>query len=401
MTSYIRTNDHLTVVFENGESVTVYPSNPKYSDIIAALVAKDDDKIRALASPAKVVEEKVTIVAKRDNVDVELRDGVVYYKGEGLHNTLTDRIVQMSVEGFDIKPMINFLSNLQQNPSYRAVTELYSFLEKGNLPITEDGYFLAYKKVRDDYKDCHSGTFDNSVGQVVTMPRNKVNEDPKQTCSSGLHFCSRDYLSNFGGVRVMILKINPADVVAIPADYNDTKGRTCRYEVIGELGADEKLEGAFRPSNTYVEPPSDFDDEDDDYDDGDDFFDSDDYDDGDDFFDSDDLDEDDVSAVDVLLEEDKDGNIVLAPGAIVDTVPKIEAFYLEDEKHTVVEIFNTIEEAAEWAAVEKSAIKRVLKGDRQSTGGYGWRFPTNDTPHPDFLAAQRDNGSLYGGKSHS
>jgi hypothetical protein len=32
----------------------------------------------------------------------------------------------------------------------------------------------------------------------------------------------------------MILKINPRDVVAIPADYNNTKGRCCRYEVIGE-----------------------------------------------------------------------------------------------------------------------------------------------------------------------
>ena len=32
----------------------------------------------------------------------------------------------------------------------------------------------------------------------------------------------------------MIVKINPKDVVAIPSDYNNTKGRTCRYEVVGE-----------------------------------------------------------------------------------------------------------------------------------------------------------------------
>ena len=36
----------------------------------------------------------------------------------------------------------------------------------------------------------------------------------------------------------MILKINPRDVVSIPADYGDTKGRCCRYQVIGELGVD-------------------------------------------------------------------------------------------------------------------------------------------------------------------
>ena len=107
------------------------------------------------------------------------------------------------------------------------------------MPITEDGHFLAYKKVRDDYKDVHSGTFDNSVGQVVSMVRNKVDENKDNTCSSGLHFCSFDYLKSFGGTRIMILKINPADVVSIPSDHFQQKGRTCRYEVIGEVPVEE------------------------------------------------------------------------------------------------------------------------------------------------------------------
>ena len=34
----------------------------------------------------------------------------------------------------------------------------------------------------------------------------------------------------------MIVKINPRDVVSIPTDYNNAKGRACRYEVIGEVG---------------------------------------------------------------------------------------------------------------------------------------------------------------------
>jgi hypothetical protein len=33
----------------------------------------------------------------------------------------------------------------------------------------------------------------------------------------------------------VIVKINPADVVSIPADYNDAKGRTWRYVVVGEM----------------------------------------------------------------------------------------------------------------------------------------------------------------------
>jgi hypothetical protein len=130
------------------------------------------------------------------------------------------------------------MHNLMANPSARAVSELYGFLEKGGMPITPDGYFLAYKKVRANYKDCHSGTMDNSVGKVVQMERNAVNDDKDITCSHGLHFCSRSYLDHFGGDRIVIVKINPADVVSIPSDYNDAKGRACRYEVIGELAGE-------------------------------------------------------------------------------------------------------------------------------------------------------------------
>jgi hypothetical protein len=36
----------------------------------------------------------------------------------------------------------------------------------------------------------------------------------------------------------MILKIDPADIVCIPKDYNGAKGRCCRYEVVAELNGD-------------------------------------------------------------------------------------------------------------------------------------------------------------------
>ena len=132
------------------------------------------------------------------------------------------------------------------NPSKRAVDELYGFLEKNSLPITPDGHFLAYKKVRQNYFDCHTGKMDNSVGKIVEMERNEVDDNKDQTCSTGLHFCSQEYLPHFGGgdSRVVIVKINPRDVVSIPVDYNNAKGRACRYEVIGEVGAnpDDKVE---------------------------------------------------------------------------------------------------------------------------------------------------------------
>jgi hypothetical protein len=170
---------------------------------------------------------------------VSIQGETLFWKGRELHSTLAVKMIDMLKEGFPIEPMVNFMENLYQNPSKRAVDELYGFLEKGNLPITPDGHFLAYKKVRDNYFDCHSGTMDNSVGQVVEMERFDVDDNKDNTCSTGLHFCSKEYLASFGGARTMIVKINPRDVVSIPSDYNASKGRACRYEVIGELNVSE------------------------------------------------------------------------------------------------------------------------------------------------------------------
>jgi hypothetical protein len=35
-----------------------------------------------------------------------------------------------------------------------------------------------------------------------------------------------------------LIKINPADVVSIPSDYNNAKGRCCKYVVVGEIQDD-------------------------------------------------------------------------------------------------------------------------------------------------------------------
>ena len=79
------------------------------------------------------------------------------------------------------------------------------------------------------------------------MERYNVDDNKDNTCSTGLHFCSKDYLNSFGGERTVIVKINPRDVVSIPSDYNATKGRACRYEVVGEIDQD-KADQAFTRS---------------------------------------------------------------------------------------------------------------------------------------------------------
>ena len=202
-----------------------------YNEIVEALKNQDWDALADLVEPKKAFIEY-------GNGNVTVEGDVVYWQGEPFHNALSSRLIDMLKRGFPVEPMVAFMENLMENPSKRSVEQLYDFLERNKLPITEDGHFLAYKRVRNDFKDIHSGKFDNSVGQVVEMVRNQVNDDPNQTCSQGLHFCSESYLPHFGSSSdpVMILKINPADVVSIPNDYNGAKGRCCRYEVIAQLG---------------------------------------------------------------------------------------------------------------------------------------------------------------------
>lgn len=255
---FIIQGNNITVVIGN-KPHTIAKSHITYQKVVDAIKAGDWTKVADLVEPKKVV-----LNYGKGNVSVQ--GDQLFWKGKPMHNALATRMITMLQDEFPIEPLVNFMENLMTNPSKRAVDELYGFLEKNSLPITPDGHFLAYKKVRNDYLDIHSGTMDNSPGKIVEMERNEVDDNKDRTCSSGLHFCSQDYLPSFGNStdnRVVIVKINPRDVVSIPSDYNNAKGRACRYEVIGEIGNDtDKVDTAFtKPvqsnatNNTYYVKP--------------------------------------------------------------------------------------------------------------------------------------------------
>ncbi len=245
---YLIQGNNVVVVIGN-KSHTISKTHITYQKVVDAIKAGDWETVKDVIEPKKVV-------LNYGQGNVSIQGETLFWKGKELNTGLSVRMIQMLQEGFPIEPMVNFMENLYKNPSHRAVTELYGFLEKNNLPITPDGHFLAYKKVRDDYKDVHSGTMDNSVGQIVEMERHEVDDNRDRTCSTGLHFCGMSYLNSFGGARTVIVKVNPADVVSIPSDYNDAKGRACRYEVVGELNVEP--EQAFTrsvQSNTNTPRP--------------------------------------------------------------------------------------------------------------------------------------------------
>jgi hypothetical protein len=248
--AYIIGSEGMTICIDNNVH-NIGESHPNFTEILEKLNNKDYDGIEHLVDIPRTIEK---FSQNRITVDGEN----VYYGDSKVHNVVVDRILEFSKKGYPSDSLVLFLENLLENPSKETIEELYLFMETGNMPITEDGCFLAYKKVTDEFKSFHAcpdgSRLDHSIGKTVSMPRENVDSDRYRTCSNGLHFCSLSYLKQFyvNSGKVIVVKINPKDVCAIPSDYSNTKGRTCSYEVIAEYTAEDKHEKeAFEDS--YVE----------------------------------------------------------------------------------------------------------------------------------------------------
>lgn len=252
--SYNITDNSIVVVDSvTFKSLNANKDNSNFQAIIDALKDKETtfDDLVQLFSPAAAIS-----AATEDYTNIEVRDGVLLYKEVPVHGALADRVLQIVREGLPVEPWAKFAENLYRNPALYAQDELYLWLEASDLPITPDGHFLAYKRVRDDYTDVHSGTFDNSIGCTPSMKREDVDSDRSRTCSAGLHFCSKGYLKHFGGSRVMVVKVNPEHVVSIPNDYSNAKGRACQYTVVGEITESDLSDKVWPAiSDEYEEDP--------------------------------------------------------------------------------------------------------------------------------------------------
>lgn len=228
------------VVFIKGKPYTIETSHPNYAYVRNAIKDKD------WASLPDLVDVPAAIV-RASHGFVQVLDGIITYKGKAVNGHLAGRILELMGQGFDIAPWALFMDKLHSNPDAFSVTQLYPFLERAKLPITPDGDFLAYKYVRNDYKDCYKGIYDNSPGKVVEEDRAICDSNPNNHCSRGLHFCAKEYLPRTGSgssydQRIVIVKVNPRDVVSVPNDHNFQKARACRYVVVGELNEDYSIE---------------------------------------------------------------------------------------------------------------------------------------------------------------
>lgn len=220
----------------DGKYVSIPSSDKRFNEIRQIIHQVDNGKLdeeEGLGMIRETFDRKVKSVEEYIQgsgltvVNGRLRD----QNGEELPMVLSERMMALKEEGFSVDRLVKFWENLKQNPSMRSREQLYAFLMQNGHPLTDDGCFIAYRGIKANFTDMHTGTFDNSPGKVVTMPREQVDDDPTRTCSRGLHVAAFEYAKNFGNITVEV-KVNPRDVVAVPTDYHGQKMRTCQFEVI-------------------------------------------------------------------------------------------------------------------------------------------------------------------------
>ncbi len=268
----------------NGQDYNVQKDHPKYNTLVRALKANDVQKFLANVSIEQAIKTNLAAV----NGKVELNGDVVTYNGKEVHNTIAKRIVEFAQEGLPFEPLMLFLEKLYSNPSASSIAESYDFLEHKNMPITLDGNFRAYKTVQSDYWSKTAGSTQlvkgrtdpdgrvfNGVGEYIECERNQVDDDRRQQCSFGLHVGALDYAGPNGtfhsnGDKVVIVEINPKDIIAVPLDHSAQKMRVCAYKVVGDYVApmSSTLENSVSGGEFWQDEEAvEFDDEDEFYDD--------------------------------------------------------------------------------------------------------------------------------------
>jgi hypothetical protein len=236
--------------FVKGKAYSFTPDTLNYDALVESLKASDEE-----AFLNKLMNQEG--LNRYCQGYVSFKGEVAHWDGVPMPDLFADRIFELVKSGYDFGPMVNFTINLSENPSDQSIVELIDFLRHKNLPLTKDGCFMAYKLVRDSYKDVYTNTIDNSVGVKVSIARSEVDPNRNVDCSHGLHVGALDYINWYKAensdkdTKTILVKVNPKDVVSVPTDHSHRKLRCCAYEVIADF--DEALSHAVYDEMQFLD----------------------------------------------------------------------------------------------------------------------------------------------------
>lgn len=224
MVSFIVLNGSVTLMYD-GQTKVIAKGDARFPEVLKAIREK------RLSDLPELVDNELFFTKQ----GLKVQDGLLQLDGEEMPTELSSRIMAYKENNLPITSLLAFWDNLKKNPSFNSRKQLFRFLENKGHSLTEDGCFIGYRGVTEDFKDKHTRSFDNRPGSKCSIARELVDDNPDNTCSRGLHVGGYEYAKDFGqGGKLVLVKVNPKDVVAVPNDYNGQKMRVCAFEVISE-----------------------------------------------------------------------------------------------------------------------------------------------------------------------
>lgn len=262
-------DDQSIFITDGSATLIVAGSDPAYTTVRRYLVdghGNDFDTVRDLVESVRVpVKNTVTDAFSAVDGDSDSDDDESPYRivhGDPIEEVVFATAIRLARENADLAPLGEFLKRLERNPSQASRSQLFGWLKAGGFTLTEHGLIVGYKSVRSDGRSAHSGSepvtvmyqdgttetvtghVPYPVGSVVWMPRDLVDDNRNSSCSVGLHVGTYSYAQTFSEQMLVVL-IDPADVVSVPACSGAQKMRVCRLRVAALHDGEQISEGVI------------------------------------------------------------------------------------------------------------------------------------------------------------
>lgn len=297
-----RKKNYLQIDFSNGHC---YSTNECTDDMWNFIIANQDDETKIMKEfvSEDIYSGKILLEKVQKSKILTIRGASVYMESVSelsIPQDFVANIIEAEEAGdtAELQKFKNFWTLVSLNPDSRVRNNLFWFIRKWNMQITESGLIIAYRNadIKEEakwstedvktiintyykqkclnknnpyeimieiqgtmcnlgeaydevvnggnspvYTDQHSHSTEIRLGQPVRIPREECDANQEHSCSKGLHTGAKGWLKQnyFGSVGLMVL-VNPAHVVAVPTIDDYGKMRTCEYFPIAIIDFDDK-----------------------------------------------------------------------------------------------------------------------------------------------------------------
>lgn len=313
-----RKTDYVQIEFSDGSIFSTDKCTDSMWEFIKA--HKEDEEAIRKEFIKDHVDGKALLKKVQNSRILNLRGNSVYMLSVSelsIPEDFVAKIIEAEERGdeAELTKFKNFWTLVSLNPDSRVRNNLFWFIRKWDMQITESGLIIAYRnadikseaKYSTDevkaiintyyqekyinganpyeltilvrgigknlgevyneivnggdspvYTDQHSHTTEIRLGQPVRMPREECDAEQEHSCSRGLHVGAKGWLKqNYYGVVGLQVLVNPANVVAVPTIDDYGKMRTCEYFPIAIIDFDQHgdvIEGPYSLHNdiTYL-----------------------------------------------------------------------------------------------------------------------------------------------------